>query len=114
MDDVRIGDLLFTARCDIEGMDVFSLDKKLLGAIIFQVVDVPAFTVRYLGVVSGEQTFLVPAELILDVDDLGLIMDFEQKIFAKLLPLPESWEEVFARDYEEKIYSTLNLTPYWQ
>lgn len=114
MDDVRIGDLLFTSKCDIEGMDVITIDQKPLGMVSFQVVDIAAYTVRYIGVEAVKNIYLIPAELILDVDENGLIMDFDANVSAKLLPLLENWQESFARAFEEKIYSTLNLIPYWQ
>jgi hypothetical protein len=113
MEDLRIGNLLFTEKCDIAGTDALTLERILLGKVAYQVVDLSAFTVRYVAIKDSSNTYLVPAELINDFDD-GLIFDFTREIVAKLIPLPKDLEKEFNRQLEVKIHTELNATPYWE
>lgn len=109
-----IGNLLFTNRCDIVGFSSFTIDKQPLGEVVFQVVDIGAFTVRYIAVKKADSIYLIPAELIDDLDDDGLVMGFLSSKISCLLPIPKDWEKTFDRCFEEKIFTALNTAPYWE
>ena len=85
-----------------------------LGEVVFQVVDIGAFTVRYIAVKKADSIYLIPAELIDDLDDDGLVMGFLSSKISCLLPIPKDWEKTFDRCFEEKIFTALNTAPYWE
>ncbi len=115
MEDKRIGNLLFTDKCDIVGFKALTTDKTLLGEVIFQIVDLEQFTVRYLAVkrATNPKIYLIPAELLIDLEDDDLLIELSGEKVKDLLPLPENWENVFNRSFEEKIYHALKTLPYW-
>lgn len=113
MEDLRIGNLLFTEKCDIAGTDALTLERILIGKVAYQVVDLSAFTVRYVAIKDSFNTYLVPAELINDFDE-GLIFDFTKEIVNKLIPLPKDLEKEFNRQFEAEIHAKLKAIPYWE
>lgn len=113
MEDVRIEDLLFTDKCDIVGLKAFDEGKELLGEVVFQVVDIGAFTVRYIAVNNSNNTFLIPAEFISDLDEDGLILELKQGALSNLEPMESDWQKTFSRSFEKNIYETLQTPPYW-
>ncbi len=116
MEDLRIGYLLFTDKCDIVGFNALTTDKISLGEVIFQVVDLEQFTVRYLAVKKADSPdiYLIPAELLIDLEDDDLLIELIGEKVKDLLPLPKNWQKNFNRSFEEKIYHALKALPYWQ
>lgn len=113
MEDVRIENLLFTDKCDIVGLKAFAEGKELLGEVVFQVVDIGAFTVRYIAVNNSNNTFLIPAEFISDLDEDGLILELKQGVLSSLEPMESDWQKTFSRSVEKNIYENLQTPPYW-